>query len=285
MGEITAGAIVEPAARALALAGVESPRMTAELLLAHVIGGDRVRVLAHPEAKVDERAAAEFERLVERAARAEPLAYLTGTREFYGIPLRVTPDVLIPRPETEILVERALALTAGAPASFADVGTGSGAIAIAFAAGSPGSRGWASDVSLRALDLARCNARASGAAGRIEFVAGDLLESFAARPVFDLVMSNPPYVAESERGRLPRAVSAYEPHAALFAGDSGLDVFGRLIPQAAARLRAGGLLLVEVGLGQADAVAALVRAAALTVVEIAPDLQGIPRCVAARKRV
>ena len=285
MGEITAGAIVEPAARALALAGVDSPRMTAELLLAHVLGGDRVRVLAHPEATVDQRAAAEFERLVERAARAEPLAYLTGTREFYGIPLRVTPDVLIPRPETEILVERALALTAGAPVRFADVGTGSGAIAIAFAGGSPGSRGWACDVSRRALDVARENARASGAAAQIEFVGADLLESFGARPVFDLVMSNPPYVAEAERGRLPRSVSGYEPHGALFAGDSGLDVFRRLIPQAAVRLRAGGFLLVEVGLGQADAVAALVRAAALTVVEIAPDLQGIPRCVAARRTV
>jgi release factor glutamine methyltransferase len=281
--ESTVGAALDEGGRSLARAHVESPRLTAELLLAHVLEIDRVGVLTHPEAPLTEGGAAQFGRLLRRAAEGEPLAYITGRREFYGVPLEVTPDVLIPRPETEILVERALRLAARAPASFVDVGTGSGAIAIAFALFSPRSSGWATDVSPQALAVARRNAAAAGAAGRIAFAAGDLLGFFAERPAFDLVLANPPYISASEAAGLPRSVAAYEPPVALFAGDSGLEVFRRLIPQAAARLRPAGLLLVEVGMGQADPVAGLVCEAGLRVEEIVRDLQGIPRCVAARK--
>jgi len=281
--EGTVGAALDEGGRSLARARVESPRLTAELLLARVLEIDRVGVLTHPEAPLTERAAAEFGRLLRRAAEGEPLAYVTGRREFYGVPLEVTPDVLIPRPETEILVERALALAARATARFVDVGTGSGAIAISFAVFSPRSSGWATDVSRQALGVARRNAAAAGAAGRIAFAAGDLLGFFAERPAFDLVLANPPYISAPEAASLPRAVAAYEPAVALIAGDSGLEIFRRLIPQAAARLRPDGLLLLEVGMGQADPVAGLACAAGLRVEEIARDLQGIPRCVASRK--
>jgi release factor glutamine methyltransferase len=265
-------------------AGVDAPRLTAEVLLAHVLGWDRARVIAHLHDPLAAAARKRFRALVGRRAAGEPLQYLTGQQEFYGLLFRVTPAVLIPRPETEILVERALALARprGAPVRFADVGTGSGCIAIAVARELPCATGCATDISAGALAVARENALRLGVRGRVAFVRGDLLACFPARPVFDLILSNPPYVAGTDLAGLPGLVRDHEPHTALLGGESGLEMYRRLILQAAARLANAGHLLLEVGDGQARAVASLIRQAGLVLEEIVEDLQGIPRCLVAR---
>jgi release factor glutamine methyltransferase len=166
---------------------------------------------------------------------------------------------------------------------FADVGTGSGCIAVSIAHHLPHAHGWAIDISAGALAVARDNARRLGAAARIEFVCGDLLECFLAAPLFDFILSNPPYVARSSADELPGMVRDHEPHLALFGGDSGMDLFDRLVPMAAARLARGGFLLLEAGAGQASLVAELAQRAGLIPEEIVEDLRGIPRCVVARR--
>ncbi len=274
------------AARRLEQAAVESATLTADLLLRHVLGWTRVQVLTRPEVPLNADALARFKDLVERRAQGEPLQYLTEEQEFYGLRLRVTADVLIPRPETEILVEEAVNLARDKRAQmlrFADVGTGSGSISVAFAHEVPAAFGCAVDMSLPALRIARANALRHGVADRIGFLCCDVLDAFPEAPLFDLILSNPPYVANSEYNTLPREVREHEPHSALFAGASGLDVLSRLMSQAAVRLVRGGYLLVEIGIGQADAVRKMVQPATLCLESVLDDLQGIPRCVVARK--
>ncbi len=273
------------AAKELAGAGVDAPPLTAELLMAHTLGWTRTRVLSHIQDRLSLTAAEQFRILVRRRASGEPLQYLTGAREFYGLSFRVSPSVLIPRPETEILVEKALALARScqAPVRFVDVGTGSGCIAISVAHELMGATGWATDLSPAALEVARENATRIGVAGRVGFVCGDFLECFPTRPVFDLVLSNPPYIPESETGDLPRTVRDFEPRLALCGGESGVAAYRRLIPQAAQRLASRGYLVMEVGAGQSGEVARMAAREGLAVVEIIEDLQKIPRCVVAQR--
>jgi release factor glutamine methyltransferase len=266
-------------------AGVDAPRLTAEVLLAHVLGWERARILAHLHDPLATAAREHFRVLARRRAGGEPLQYLTGRQEFYGLSFHVTPAVLIPRPETEILVEKALTLTRQrkGPVHFVDVGTGSGCIAIAVAHELPAATGRAIDISADALAVAQENARRLGVQGRVAFVRSDLLACFPRRPLFDLILSNPPYVAGADLAILPGLVRNHEPLTALLGGESGLETYRRLIRQAATRLAAPGHLLLEVGDGQAGDVAALIRQAGLVLDEIVKDLQGIPRCIVARK--
>ena len=279
------GALIRARAE-LVEARVESPRLTAELLLGHVLGWERSRILSHPEDPLSDEVMGRFSSLIRRRAAGEPLQYLTGTQEFFGLPFRVTPDVLIPRPETEILVEKALQLARGlgaGPVRFADVGTGSGCIAVSFAAVHNRAIGYGVDLSWKALAVARDNASRHGVLGRLRFVQGDLLDCFSPRPGFELILSNPPYVSRKDQENLPVTVRDHEPSMALFAGDAGTEIYEHLIPQAAARLVDGGRILMEVGWGLADDVARLVVEAGLWVESIEKDLQSIPRCIVARR--
>ena len=227
---------------------------------------------------------ARFLPLIDRRARREPVAYILGEREFYGRPFTVTRAVLIPRPETELVVEEALAYAGQRPtATIVDVGTGSGCIAVTLALEVSGARIVATDVSGPALEVARENARRLRADERIEFRRGEFLAG-STTPV-DLIVSNPPYVGEGDRARLPPEVADFEPAGALFAGPDGLDAIRALVSVAARALARGGALILEIGQGQADAVRTLIEATgALSVLRIRPDLQSIPRVVVAVRR-
>jgi release factor glutamine methyltransferase len=263
------------------LAPSADARRDAELLLMRAMACDRAYLLTHPEAEPTPEQADRYEGWIARRARHEPVQYIIGEQEFFGLKFRVTPDVLIPRPETEHLVETALARAGRyAPLHIADVGTGSGAIAVALAHGLPMAQVTALDISRAALDIARDNAESHGVKERMQFIQSDLLEVVAGER-FDMVVSNPPYVAESEE--LEAQVRDYEPASALFAGPEGLDVYRRLIPQARAALKPGGWLLLEIGHGQRDALACLLSG--WSSVGFIADLQGIPRVACAgRKR-
>ena len=219
---------------------------------------------------------------MERRVEGEPIQYITGVQEFYGLALAVTPAVLIPRPETELLVEAVLGrLPRAGVLRVADVGTGSGAIAIALAWHLAEARVVAIDCSAEALVVARRNAAAHGVEERIEFVEGDLLGGLAAGAPLDAVVSNPPYIPEDDRAGLERQVREFEPGLALFAGQDGMAMYDRLLPQAWARLQPGGLLALEIGAGQREAVAR--RLGAWAGVQFLEDLRGIPRTVLARR--
>lgn len=260
-----------------------------ERLLAHVTGHERTFVLAHPEAPLTAEEQQRFAGLVARRAAGEPLQYLIGTQEFYGLELRVTPDVLIPRPETEHLVE-AVELWATRfhderTLQIVDVGTGSGAIAIALATHLAGSAITATDISASALAVARENAERHQCADRIRFLQGDLLaplaDQIASGLRLDAIVSNPPYVPAGEAATMQREVVQHEPHTALFAGEDGLDIYRRLVPAAHEALKPCGLLAMEFGYGQRDALAALL--AGWNNVRFVQDYQGIPRIALAER--
>jgi release factor glutamine methyltransferase len=225
----------------------------------------------------------EFRALIERRQNGEPIQYITGETEFYGLPFRVTPDVLIPRPETEHLVERAVELASGLTGvRILDVGTGSGAIAVALAHELPQAQITALDISAAALGIARGNAERNGVAGRIDFKLSDLLGAVEGER-FAMIVSNLPYVPEGDRGSLAVEVREHEPVLALFAGEDGLDVYRRLIPAAFAALEDGGFLLMEIGYGQSQAVSELLGDAGFEGIEFVPDLQGILRVACGRR--
>lgn len=244
-------------------------------LLMHLLGVDRAVLRAHPERRLERKQLAAYQALVERRLRFEPVQYIVGEVEWFGLRLRVAPGVLIPRPETELLVEAVLARVAP-EARIVDVGTGSGAIAIALASRLPSSEIVALDLSADALRISAENAASNGATLRL--VASDLLA--AVEGPFDCVVSNPPYIPLADAPALAAQVRDWEPAEALFAGDSGLDIYRRLIPEAARKLRLGGLLALEIGFGQREAVLALL--AGWRAVEVLDDLQGIARVVLAR---
>ncbi|OGL69021.1 MAG: protein-(glutamine-N5) methyltransferase, release factor-specific [Candidatus Tectomicrobia bacterium RIFCSPLOWO2_12_FULL_69_37] len=239
-----AGETLAALRRRLAAAGVDNPAGDAEVLLGWLLGWDRARLRAHPEAELP---AALLPRLAEAASRRErrePLAYITGEREFWSLPFGVGPGVLVPRPETELLVERAAALLKEAEAPrVLDLGTGCGAIAVALARELPRARVTATDASGQALRYARGNARRNGVEGRVEFVRADLFEGFSG--AFDLISSNPPYVPSGEIGGLMPEVSEHEPHEALDGGLDGMVYLRAIVREAPARLRPGGYLLLE----------------------------------------
>ena len=262
------------AADALAAAGIETPRLDAELLLGEVTGWERARLAAEPQAGVPADAARRFGEMVRRRLRREPVAFILGRKGFRSIELAVDPRVLIPRPETELLVELALELQ---PRRVLDMGTGSGAIGLAIADELPECEVLATDTSAAALEVARANAECLGLAGRVELVEA-MLPVDAGE--LDLIVANLPYVAESEWGGLEPEVTEWEPREALLAGPDGLDVLRVAIPVAAT---AAPALALEVGVGQAEAVAELLFEAGFATVATCPDLAGIPRVVWGRR--
>jgi len=275
--------LLAEAAQALRQAGVESAALDAELLLAAAAGVDRARLLSG-SVRLDSKPVRRFQRMVARRAAREPLAYILGHKEFYGLDFEVSRDVLIPRPETELVVETALEVLHQQPdARVLDLGTGSGAIAIALAVNAPAARIAAVDICSAALQLARRNARRHGCEARIEFFLGDL---FAALPCshqkYDLIVSNPPYVREDEMAALQPELARYEPHLALIGGQDGLDFFRRIAAGTASHLNTGGEVIVELGAGQEADVVRIMQAAGLHIVQLLRDLAGHHRVLHAR---
>ncbi len=262
-------------------------RQDAETLLLHVLASNdptrnRAWLLAHSDFSITPEVAAEYGTLIRRRFTGEPIQYITGETEFYGLPFHVTGDVLIPRPETEHLVEKVIALAARFHAPrVVDVGVGSGAIAVALADNLPQASITATDLSVPALTLAQRNSQLNGIANSIRFLAGDLLAPVTGEQ-FEIVVSNPPYVPASDRASLAVEVREYEPSEALFAGPDGLDVYRRLIPQAFAMLVPGGFLALEIGHGQQEEIRDLLTTSGFRDIEFTPDLQGIPRVAAAQ---
>jgi release factor glutamine methyltransferase len=245
-------------------ASSDAPRLEAELLLAHVLGLSRADLYAHPERALLPNQLVHYQTLLDQRAGGKPLPYLIGHVEFCGLDFSVDPRVLIPRPETETLVDLALTLANRRPPTtdrlaIADVGTGSGCVAVALAVRLPGVRVYALDLSLDALAVARANASLHGVGDRITFMHSDLLEALS-KPV-DLIVANPPYVAADEWPTLPRHICEHEPRLALDGGADGLDVVRRLLEQSPACLRPGGALLVEIGAAQGNAATHLARQA------------------------
>ncbi|QDG52570.1 peptide chain release factor N(5)-glutamine methyltransferase [Persicimonas caeni] len=263
----------------------DSPRLDAELLLAHVLGFDRVKLYTHFDRPMGSDELASYRALIKRRVSGEPVAYLLGTKGFWDIELDVDKRALIPRPETEVLIEEALELVGKEDeATLVDVGTGTGAIALVMAKERPNLRVIATDVSEDALALARQNAEKLELDERVDFAHGDLLSGVAPEvlPV-DIVVSNPPYVAEDERDEVMVDVKDYEPDGALFAGPDGLDVIRRLIPQAFDALASGGHFVCEHGWRQGDAMRELLEEAGFVDVHIRKDYSGHDRIARARK--
>ena len=258
-------------------------RADAELLLLHVLGKDKAWLMAHAEEELSGGQAKRYAEMLERRYRGEPIQYILGETEFYGLPFRVTPEVLIPRPETEHVVEKVLEFAARfSQPRIIDVGTGSGAIALALAHHLPCARITATDIWAHALDLAHSNAGSNGVSNRIRFLPGDLFDP-VAKEQFEIVVSNPPYVSHNDRDSLAVEVRNHEPALALFAGEDGLEVFRRLIPAAFAALAPGGFVVLEIGYGQEAAIRALLSVSGFDQIEFTPDLQGIPRVASAHR--
>ncbi|HEY1993097.1 MAG TPA: peptide chain release factor N(5)-glutamine methyltransferase [Edaphobacter sp.] len=255
----------------------------AELLLLHTLQIPRVTLIAHPDDELGATPRTAYEDSIARRLHHEPIQYITGQQEFYGLTLKITPAVLIPRPETEHLVEAVLKrLPTNRPLRIADIGTGSGAIAIALAAHLPQAAITAIDISAEALAIAAANAREHKVADRIRFLQSDLLSALNREAeTFDAIVSNPPYIAETDRASLHPQVRDHEPATALFAGETGLDIYRRLIPQAYSALKPNGLIALEIGHDQQDAVTALLRI--WHNVCFVNDLQQIPRVALARR--
>ena len=302
---------------------VASHTLAAELLLMHVLGRDRAWLYAHPEEAVDPGAAERYFELIARRASGVPTQYLTGRQEFWGLEFEVTSDVLIPRPETEHVIEVALArlgqrerndllrqgrsnLRAGARRApvetsgggargeaaalmyraglrVADVGTGSGCLAVALARELPEAVAFATDISKAALEVARRNAARHGVASRVHFLRCNLLDALECVTSLDLIVSNPPYVRRSEADLLPREVREHEPAEALFVGESGFEIYKPLIRQAEELMTAGGLLVLELGYNALETVRTLLDVPAWTNVTVTNDLAGIPRVAGAER--
>lgn len=274
------------AAEALEESGVPGSRLDAERLLAFGLGKDRSYLLAHSQDCLQEADVERFFARVAERRRGKPLQYLLGFQEFCGLEFEVTPDVLIPRPETELLVEAAVERFSGSGATLADVGTGSGCIAVAVASAMPDARVIATELSEQALSVARRNALRHHVSRQIQFLAGDLLlplSPLGLEEKVDCVLSNPPYVAESDLPSLQREVRDWEPRLALVGGPSGLDIYRRLLPQALRFLRPGGLLIVEIGYNMQRAITGLFEGA-WSLEGIRDDFSGIPRIAVARKQ-
>lgn len=281
------GASIASARRALArafrLGGLDSPDPDARLLIEHALALDHAGLISAQERALTSAERERIAALARRRLSGEPVARIRGSKEFWGLDLEVTEAVLVPRPETETLVETALALIrpdGARPLRIADLGTGSGALLIALLHEWPAAHGIATDRSLAALAVARRNAVRHGVAARAAFVACDFGAALAGG--FDLVVSNPPYIPHGEIAGLAPEVRDFDPMLALDGGADGLDAYRAITADAARLLRPGGTLIVEVGHGQAGAVNALVTANALTALPTRPDLAGIPRAVVAR---
>jgi len=269
----------DDAAGRLRAAGIDDPRREARLLLAHALGVDPAAVLAYPERAVAPAAQATLDDLVARRAARVPMAQLLGVREFWSLPFKVTPDVLTPRPDSETLVAATLAHLPDRNPSLGllDFGSGSGCLLLALLSELPAATGVGVDASAAAVAVGRDNAAALGLAARARFQVG----GWAAAPAgpFDAIVCNPPYVPSGDIAGLEPEVARHDPHAALDGGADGLTAYRAVLPEAAARLAPAGIAVLELGVGQRDAVAGIAAAAGLTVIEVRGDLGGVPRAL------
>lgn len=269
--------------------GLAAPALTAEVLLMHVLGRDRAWLYAHRETALDAKSLARYFDLIARRIQGVPTQYLTGRQEFWGLEFEVAPGVLIPRPETEHVIEVALDRLRQRPSGLgrelriADIGTGSGCLAVALAHELRDARLFATDLSARALAMAQRNAARHGHAARIHFVRSSLLDAVLRPRFFDLIVSNPPYVGRSEAASLPCEVREQEPPEALFAGEDGSELYEPLCDQAGSALVAGGILVLELSEGSLLHVRSLLGSASWAEVRVTNDLAGAPRVVAAQK--
>jgi release factor glutamine methyltransferase len=274
--------VLADAASRLERAEVAESRLQAEYLLADLLDCDRGGLLVRRREELEPAVAELYEARLCRRVRREPLQHITGVQEFYGLRFEVNERVLVPRPESEGLVDAVLALDPPRRARVADLGTGSGCLAVALAVAKRDFRLHALDSSRAALEVARSNARRHGVAERIQFIEGNMASPPAAwRGIMDVVLSNPPYVSEAEWHHLEPEVRDHDPRQALVAGPSGLEAYRSLMPAAVALLRPGGRLLLELGYGQAEAVSGMARQHGLQVRQIKQDFQGIPRVLLA----
>jgi release factor glutamine methyltransferase len=272
---MTIAAALAQGARILEDASISAPRLTAEVLLAHAVGCERIWLFAHSDEALREVWWIHYGRYLHERLKGKPTQQITGRQEFYGREFRVTPDVLIPRPETEHVVEAALEKRAS---RIVDIGTGSGAIAATLALETPGALVVATEISAAALNVARENGR------RLEALVGWVqcdLGAALATQAFDLVVSNPPYVPASDKSKIQREVRDFEPDLALYGGEDGYEIYRRLIPDAQRLLRPSGWLIMEIGYATGDAVREMLGD--WSEVEIRADLAGLPRVVLARK--
>jgi release factor glutamine methyltransferase len=273
----TVGVLLKACEAQLTAGGIDTARLDAQLILAHALGQSRIALLLHTDHQVPQSAAALTETLLARRLRHEPMAYLLGTQEFWSLPFMVTPDVLIPRADSETLVEQALRLISpDFEGSLLDLGTGSGCLLLTILHERPGMTGLGVDISPAALEIAATNAERLGLQDRVQFQVGVWGQGVTGR--FDLLVCNPPYVALAQRDGLMADVRDFEPAGALFAGDDGLDDYRLLLPQVAGLLNPGGHALFEIGHDQAAAVLALARSAGLAG-SVVKDLGGRDRVV------
>jgi release factor glutamine methyltransferase len=263
---------------------VPSPRLNAELLLMFVLGRERAYLYAHPERELNVEEQERYDEVIRERARGCPTQYITGHQEFWGLDLLVSPAVLIPRPETEHVVETVLELVKQMEPQqtlrLIDVGTGSGCIALALASELPRAEIHACDISEEALEMSSVNAARLGLGQRVSLRKSDLLSAYTGE-TFDLVVSNPPYVGESEADKVQKQVREFEPKVAVFSGQEGLDIYRRLVPQAHVALKPGGWFVCEIGFSSEEKVRELL--AAWADIQVTADLQGIPRVIAARR--
>lgn len=279
------GTLISEASQVLRSSGVPNSRQDAGLLLADILDVERTFIISHPETVVANSAVIQFEEAIRRRAAGEPVQYITGKQEFYKLLFRVTRDVLIPRPETEVLVEQALSFLpiSGSSTLICDVGTGSGCILISLLHERRWATGIGIDISERALIVARENADRHQVLGRGAFLVGDCFDAVVQQPVFDLVVSNPPYVAADSLSGLQREVRDYEPQIALSPGGAGLSVIFKLLMQTARVLKTGGHLLIEIGFDQQEVVVREIDSRVWKLLDVHEDLQGIPRTVVLQK--
>jgi release factor glutamine methyltransferase len=286
---LTIAEVIAAAAGRLSAQGIEDAWLDAEVLLGHVLGRERAWLVAHYPDRFEDPLRLPYEQVIARRAKREPLQYIIGMQEFWGIPFTVTPDVLIPRPETELVVEEALRRNVKVPAPLiVDLCTGSGCIAVSLAKELPEARIFATDRSAAALDIARENARRNGVADRIRCIEGDLfgpLDELDLGERIDIITANPPYVRDGERPGLQPEVRNFEPELALFAGPKGTEVAERIIGGAPRYLRTGGSLIMEMGIGQAATLRTMVeKISSYRAPCILKDLAGIERVIVAEKQ-
>jgi len=274
---VTIESAIQEGAEILGAGAVNEPRREAGLLLAHVLDRDRGFVIAHADDSLMEERYENFRRLISRRMRGEPLQYITGQREFFKLAFEVSPDVLIPRPETELIVEIALQLCRDDPAPFiADVGTGSGCIAISVLHELPAAMAVAIDISTAALRVARRNAERHGVHQRLTLIESDCFAAVCTTKPFSMIVSNPPYVSDEDIEGVAREVR-FEPRVALAGGADGLSVIRRLLNETRPFIRPKGYLVFEIGFGQSETIEKLIDRRIWKLVEISKDLQGIPR--------
>lgn len=283
--------ILKESTNRLAAAGINEPRREAASLLALALGKDKTFLVAHSEYELNAEEEARFQSFLARRARREPFQHIRGRQEFYGLDFLVTPDVLIPRPETEMIVEKAIEILRDKEnPSFCEIGVGSGCISVSVLHEVKNARGIGLEVSEKALRIAAMNAERHSVAGRLTLKISDVFavleseESDPQKKPFDLIVSNPPYIPASQIPDLQPEVRDFDPLIALSDGADGFSIIRRIVEDAPQLLKTGGWLLVEIGEGQAETVRAMFASGTWQTVDILPDLQGIPRTVRARKK-